>query len=705
MGLILFIGLVMTTSAAVISYKVYSASIDKNYCTIAMKLAKTQAAALDKIQVQKITEKTMEIYHNIYKETKKTSNFVLTAKQEKEDYYAKYQEIIDSKEYQSILAKLQEIRMVNQVLSISICYIDTTANKIVYIADGADLGKAHLIGDYNAIDDREDKLVKQGIYDFPAYITSDKNNSRICSASSGLYNEEGEIIANIFVDIVMDTVKQDRQSFLIKLCLILSLDTFLMVGIFSYIIHYMVIAPIKNLSKAVDSFITNRKRRRKQKNLSAISNLQIKTGDEIEVLANAFQKMESEINTYIDNITMITAEKERMGAELNVATQIQADMLPNIFPAYPEYDEFDIYASMTPAKEVGGDFYDFYMLDETHIAVVIADVSGKGVPAALFMVIAKTLIKNHAQAGEEPKEIFTNVNNQLNESNEVGMFVTGWLGILDIVTGHMLYVNAGHNYPVLICKDQTVQWIKSKPCFVLAGLEGIQYRQNELQFQEGEALYLYTDGVTETMNLSGEFFGEKRLEEILSQKESQGKHPKELLDKIAWELKQFSGEAQQADDITMLALYWYGKKEGGSCWEVQKVPAQISYFAEINDFIIKQLEEVGSSQKIQTQILIAVEEIFVNIASYAYENGEGEVEVKTCFSSNGQGKGEFRILIEDNGIPYNPLEYQNPDITLSAEERQIGGLGIFIVKRNMDDVQYEYREGKNCLLMRKKIYP
>lgn len=246
---------------------------------------------------------------------------------------------------------------------------------------------------------------------------------------------------------------------------------------------------------------------------------------------------------------------ERIGAELNVATQIQADMLPNIFPAFPEHDEFDIYATMVPAKEVGGDFYDMFMVDESHLAIVMADVSGKGVPAALFMVIAKTLIKNHALNKESPSQIFTNVNKQLCENNEVGMFVTGWMGIMDIFTGHMDYVNADHNYPLIIRKDGSVEWIKSRPGFVLASMEGVHYRQNELLLEEGDMIYLYTDGVIEALDISQELFGDERLERVLSAEDIKVMKPEMLLGRVAEELKLFAGEAEQADDITMLALY------------------------------------------------------------------------------------------------------------------------------------------------------
>lgn len=288
---------------------------------------------------------------------------------------------------------------------------------------------------------------------------------------------------------------------------------------------------------------------------------------------------------------------ERIGAELNVAIQIQADMLPNIFPAFPEHDEFDIYATMVPAKEVGGDFYDMFMVDESHLAIVMADVSGKGVPAALFMVIAKTLIKNHALNKESPSQIFTNVNKQLCENNEVGMFVTGWMGIMDIFTGHMDYVNAGHNYPLIIRKDGSVEWIKSRPGFVLASMEGVHYRQNELLLEEGDMIYLYTDGVIEALDISQELFGDERLERVLSAEDIKVMKPEMLLGRVAEELKLFAGEAEQADDITMLALYRNIK--GKRIQQILQVAAKVEEWNMVSDFLEMQLEELGCPNGIQ----------------------------------------------------------------------------------------------------------
>lgn len=242
--------------------------------------------------------------------------------------------------------------------------------------------------------------------------------------------------------------------------------------------------------------------------------------------------------------------------ELRVASNIQKDMLPCIFPAFPERGEFDVYATMLPAKEVGGDFYDFFLVDERHLAVVIADVSGKGVPAALFMVIAKTLIKNHAQLGKQPAEVLSAVNNQLCENNDEGMFVTAFMGILQLDTGKFTYANAGHNPPLMKRADGVFEYLRVKPGFILAGIENIRYEQAELLLRRGDRVYLYTDGVTEAINTRSELFGEERLRAVMNEK----REPKleNLLLLVKKEIDGFVGGAEQFDDITMLAVEYKG---------------------------------------------------------------------------------------------------------------------------------------------------
>lgn len=282
----------------------------------------------------------------------------------------------------------------------------------------------------------------------------------------------------------------------------------------------------------------------------------IRSNDEIGDLAGSFNNMAASLKQHIENLTAVTAEKERIGAELDVATHIQKSMLPCIFPAFPERKEFDVYATMTPAKEVGGDFYDFFMVDDTHLAVVMADVSGKGVPAALFMVIGKTLIKDHTQPGKSLGEVFTDVNNMLCDSNSEGLFITAFEGVLDLVTGEFRYVNAGHEPPYLCKQGEGFEAYKIKAGFVLAGMEDLRYREGSLQLSPGDRIFLYTDGVTEATDGANQLYGSERLHRVLNANLDAG--PETLLPAVKADVDQFVGDAPQFDDITMLCLAYRG---------------------------------------------------------------------------------------------------------------------------------------------------
>lgn len=273
---------------------------------------------------------------------------------------------------------------------------------------------------------------------------------------------------------------------------------------------------------------------------------------EINLLGSAIEKVEKDTLSYIDNLTVVTAEKERIGTELALATQIQASMLPNIFPPFPERKEFDIFASMTPAKEVGGDFYDFFLLDDDHLGLVMADVSGKGIPAALFMMMTKILLQNYAMMGGTPAEVLQRLNETICKNNENDMFVTVWFGILTISEGKLAAANAGHEYPVIQRAWGEFEILKDKHGFVIGGMEGVRYREYELELSKGDTLFLYTDGVPEATNASEEMFGTERMLKALNgQKEAD---TKELLSNVKDAVEAFVGEAPQFDDLTMLGI-------------------------------------------------------------------------------------------------------------------------------------------------------
>lgn len=281
-----------------------------------------------------------------------------------------------------------------------------------------------------------------------------------------------------------------------------------------------------------------------------------RTNDEIEVLAESFAALSGKTREYIQQITEITAEKERIGTELALATRIQADMLPNTYPAFPDRAEFDIYASMDPAREVGGDFYDFFLVDDDHLCMLIADVSGKGVPAALFMMASRIILASFAKQGKTPAEILTSTNATICQNNREEMFVTVWLGILEISTGKLTAANAGHEYPVLMQAGGDFQIMKDRHGFVIGGMEGMKYKEYELQLTPGAKLFLYTDGVPEATGAGNELFGTERMLAALN--ENKGASPQELLQNMRRTVDEFVKDEEQFDDLTMLGFEYKG---------------------------------------------------------------------------------------------------------------------------------------------------
>ena len=283
-----------------------------------------------------------------------------------------------------------------------------------------------------------------------------------------------------------------------------------------------------------------------------------RTNDEIEVLAESFADLSEKIRKYVKDITAITAEKERIGTELALATRIQADMLPNIFPAFPERDEFDIYAGMDPAKEVGGDFYDFFLIDDDHLGIVMADVSGKGIPAALFMMGSKILVQNYASTGMSPGKVLETVNHQICEKNREEMFVTVWLGVLELSTGRLTCANAGHEYPALMTPEGDFALYRDRHGFVIGGMDGMRYKEYELTLSPGAKLFVYTDGVPEATNAEGTLFGAERMLAALN--DGKDGSPETILKTVRAHVDAFVGDAEQFDDLTMLCLHYLGPK-------------------------------------------------------------------------------------------------------------------------------------------------
>lgn len=316
----------------------------------------------------------------------------------------------------------------------------------------------------------------------------------------------------------------------------------------AYIITGRIISPLNAITRRVAS-LGVRNRQFKMEDA-------YRTGDEIEVLAESFAKQSARTMLYIDEIKTVTAEKERIGAELDMAKKIQASQLPSMFPPFPDRKEFSLYASMTPAKEVGGDFYDFFMIDHDHIGLVMADVSGKGVPAALLMMVARVLIKSSLQNGNEPAEALENVNNQLCEGNEEGFFVTMWVAVLEIPTGKGLAANAGHEHPVLRRAGGSYELVIYNHSMPVGTMEGLRFKQHEFCLNPGDSIFVYTDGVAEATNAENELYGTERMLDALNKEPDA--QPEQVLTNVMDDIHSFVDEAEQFDDITMMSFRYQG---------------------------------------------------------------------------------------------------------------------------------------------------
>ena len=383
-------------------------------------------------------------------------------------------------------------------------------------------------------------------------LVNDDKYGYIASAYSPVFNSSGEPVAVVGVDVYMPDLQANMREFLVAVVVTIMLVVLVAILLCFFFVKRKIVNPINKIRDASRSMVENLENEESME-------VSVKTGNEIEELFDSFKEMYGDVRDYINQLSVVTAEKERIGAELDVAAHIQASMLPCIFPAFPERKEIDIYATMDPAKEVGGDFYDFFMVDDRHLAIVMADVSGKGIPAALFMVIGKTLIKDHTTPGRDLGKVFTAVNNLLCEANSEGLFITAFEGVLDLVTGEFNFVNAGHEMPFVCKADGAFEPYKIRPGFVLAGMEDMRYRAGSMILEPGDKIFQYTDGVTEATNIHNKLYGMERLEVILNKVKCGTPH--EILPAVKADVDEFVGEAPQFDDITMLCLEYKERME------------------------------------------------------------------------------------------------------------------------------------------------
>jgi sigma-B regulation protein RsbU (phosphoserine phosphatase) len=419
---------------------------------------------------------------------------------------------------------------------------------------------------------------------------------------------------------------------------------------------------------------------------------------DITALKNAEQAAEDAKARLADSLALVEAAKARMQEELNVGRDIQRSMLPRVFPAFPDRKEIELYAVLEPAMEVGGDLYDFFMIDDHRLCLVIGDVSGNGVPAALFMAMTKIMVKTRAASDPSPASIVTHVNDALSADNDSCMFVTLYLGILNLRDGTLLTTNAGHNPPLLKRRDGRFEWLTAQDGPIVGPMPGITFKESLIQLTPGDELFFYTDGVTEADNARRELFGNDRLKATLDQSKATT-----VIDRIAdvmKAVKAFAGEASQADDITILGLRYYGVAPAAAGFFRQTMPNQLMAIPTLQMAFERYVSRWEGARPLIPTLNMALDDLLNNVVQYAFPNDQSEHRIVV--------EGDVRdgcvvLIITDDGIPFNPLTAAPPDLSLLLHEREIGGLGIHLVKSLFDEVLYHRDVGHNVLTIKKKL--
>ena len=394
----------------------------------------------------------------------------------------------------------------------------------------------------------------------------------------------------------------------------------------------------------------------------------------------------------------INAEKERIGSELHIASAIQMGMLPKTFPTYPDRDDVQLYGLLTPAKEVGGDLFDFFIRDEK-LFFCIGDVSGKGVPASLVMAVTRSLFRTVSTHESMPNRIVATMNESMADMNETNMFVTLFVGVLDLPTGRMRYCNAGHDAPLLIGAGVGSLPVESN--IPVAVMSDWKYQMQEVQIFTGTTIFLFTDGLTEAENADHAQFNISRVEDVARQAlDSQAQAPKQIIQRMSDAVHQFVGNAEQSDDLTMLAIQYIKQQRDVKLRKVIVLPNDTQEVPRLAAFVDEVCEVVGFDATVTMQMNLAIEEAVVNVMEYAYPPGtRGDVTVEAVSNDV-----RLKFTIIDNGSPFDPTAKADVDTALSAEERPIGGLGIHLVRQLMDSINYERIDGQNILTLRKKLY-
>ena len=535
--------LMLVGACLLVSYVFFSRTLEHLYEEYDRSVSRVALAAVDQKDLELLAEQTyaavteMEDPYGLYKSDPDT-------------YFAKLKPIEDSEVYQNVRSAINEVR--RETSSTAICYsiLFPEDNRGLYIFDSSDYNVLPC-GEWYDIDLSNFRNDPEAT--FEAFVGDSPTYGKVRTNGPVVYENGNGIIAVLLSDVPISYILEKGQGFLFQTgAVALILTAIICAGVAALLQKYLT-RPMKEVSETAQKFVGSFENRSGVYDETHV--FESVDGGEIRELCDlrdSMEKMENEMNSYLKKMETMAADRARISTELDLAEKIQMNMLPNIFPAFPERPEFDIFAVMNPAKEVGGDFYDFFLLDDDHLGIVMADVSGKGIPGALFMMMSKILVANAAQMGMTPAGVLSTVNNAIYRNNENDMFVTVWFGIMTISTGHVIASNGGHEYPVIKGRDGAFELYKDVHGFVLGGMEDMEYQDYEFDIEEGGALFLYTDGLPEATDSDGKPFGLDRMITTLN-KDTAAK-PREMIEKMMHAVNEFVGEAPQFDDLTMLAI-------------------------------------------------------------------------------------------------------------------------------------------------------
>ena len=555
--LITIYSLIISFAAITFGFYLFSSAVRRDYRTRTWQMSRTAAQELDIAEIMREATEVITIYENMSEEER------LQLQDKQSDLLEQFS-VIRGKGFESICKELLKIQENNNGKAAFTAFLDPAANRRVFITDSDPDSTFCPPGSLDVMDSKVISDIINGTQFFldGLFETGPMNATIFKMEPYGFRCMAGTIVGYvdqypvfIFFDTDMNLAVRAGIIFLWMYVILLATVTAVVLFLSVRRMNNTVVEPINQLSEAAQAYIDDRNDI--SRDGRHFDKLEIKTGDEIENLSLIMKNMEEDLGYYIENLTQVTADRERIKTELTLANRIQAAMLPNIFPPFPERKEIDIYGIMDPAKEVGGDFYDFFLVDDDHLGLVIADVSGKGVPGALFMMISKIIIQSCAMLDKSPAEILTKTNEAICSNNQEEMFVTAWVGILELSTGRLVAANGGHEYPVIKMPDGRFEMLKDKHGLVLGAMDGMKYHEYELDLKPGSCLFVYTDGVPEATNSGNELFGCQRMIDALNS--DSDIQAEKVLARVRRAVDAFVQDAEQFDDLTMLCVQYKGQ--------------------------------------------------------------------------------------------------------------------------------------------------